>query len=72
MYRPRFSLAPKIVDRLAYFATLTHLHVLDWVAGPIAETLADRNIKEGAERLRRAFPKVDFGNPKRHVRRGLE
>jgi hypothetical protein len=36
--------------------------ILDWLA-PQRETPVDRAIREEGERLRRAFPVIDFDNP---------
>ena len=36
--------------------------VLDWLA-PLPETPVDRAIREEGERLRRAFPTIDFDHP---------
>jgi hypothetical protein len=42
--------------------------VYDWLAGPPQETEIDRAIREQGERLRAAFPRVDFDDPDRHAR----
>ena len=39
-----------------------------WLAGPPPETETDRAIREQGERLREAFPAVDFDDPNRHAR----
>jgi hypothetical protein len=50
----------KALDRADFAITLARLSILDWRAGPLPENEADRIRKEEAERLRRAFPDVDF------------
>jgi hypothetical protein len=40
------------------------LRVLDTIAGPVPETPVDRAIREERERLRKAFPTVDFDDPR--------
>jgi hypothetical protein len=37
--------------------------MLDWLAGLPPETTVDRTIREEGERLRRAFPVIDFDHP---------
>jgi hypothetical protein len=49
--------------------TLARLTVLDWLAGPPPETSIDRAIREQGERLRKAFPEVDFDYPNPRRRR---
>jgi hypothetical protein len=48
-----------IWDRLLDFAIATWLGVLDRLA-PLPETAVDRAIREEGERLRKAFPAIDF------------
>ncbi len=57
-------LSAGLLDRADYLLTLPRLSVLDWVAGPPAETPTDRAIREQGERLRAAFPEIDFDHPK--------
>ena len=40
------------------------LWVLDRIAGPYPETPVDRAIREEGERLRSAFPTIDFDDPR--------
>jgi hypothetical protein len=49
-------------DCLLDFAVATWLGVLDRLA-PLPETSVDRAIREEGERLRKAFPTIDFDNP---------
>jgi hypothetical protein len=62
------QLCAKWLDRASYLITLARLSILDRLAEPIAETATDRAIREEGERLRQAFPQVDFDDPERHVR----
>ena len=62
-------LCAEALDRGDYLLTLARLSVLDWLV-PRPETPADRAIREQGERLRKAFPTIDFDHPGR-VRRGL-
>jgi hypothetical protein len=75
--RPRYHLRimgrigdifAKLLDRASYAFTLGRLTILDWLLGPFPETPADRAIREQSERLRDAFPQVEFDDPERHVR----
>jgi hypothetical protein len=50
------------VDRADDLWTLARLSVLDWLA-PLPETSVDRAIREEGERLRKAFPGIDFDHP---------
>jgi hypothetical protein len=52
-----------ILDRADYLLTLARLTVLDWLAGPMPETPADHVIREEGERIRKAFPQIDFDHP---------
>jgi hypothetical protein len=45
-----------------YLLTLARLTVLDWLVPP-PETPTDRAIREEGERLRKAFPEIDFDHP---------
>ena len=45
-----------------YLLTFARLAVLDWLYPP-RETPVDRAIHEEGERLRKAFPTIDFDNP---------
>ncbi len=58
------GLCAEFLDRADYLLTLARLTVLDWLAGPAAETPTDRAIREEGERLRRALPEIDFNHPK--------
>jgi hypothetical protein len=51
------------LDHAGYLMTLALLRLYDQIAGPPPETPTDRAIREDGERLRKAFPKVDFGDP---------
>ncbi len=53
-------LCSEFLDRADYLLTLARLTVLDWLAGPPPETQTDRAIREEGERLRKAFPQIDF------------
>jgi hypothetical protein len=50
------------LDRADHLLTLARLWVLDRLA-PMPETPVDRAIREEGERLRKAFPAIDFDNP---------
>jgi hypothetical protein len=52
----------RIADRLDYAITFARLTILDWLA-PMPETPVDRAIREEGERLRLAFPAIDFDHP---------
>jgi hypothetical protein len=56
-------LCAKLLDRTDYLLTLARLTVLDWLA-PLPETPTDRAIREEGERIRKAFPDIDFDHPK--------
>ena len=56
-------LADMALDRADYLLTLARLTLLDWLA-PMPETPTDRAIREKGERLRKAFPQIDFDRPK--------
>jgi len=56
------------LDIIRYRTTLLRLSILDRLCGPFPETIADQARAREAERLRAAFPRVDFDDPERHVR----
>jgi hypothetical protein len=56
-------LCAELLDRADYLLTLARLTVLDWLA-PKTETAVDRAIREEGERIRKAFPHIDFDHPK--------
>jgi hypothetical protein len=51
-----------VVDHADYLLTAARLWVLDRLSPP-EETPVDRAIREEGERLRKAFPNVDFDHP---------
>jgi hypothetical protein len=53
----------ELLDRADYLLTLARLTVLDWRA-PMPETPTDRAIRDEGERIRKAFPEIDFNHPK--------
>jgi hypothetical protein len=55
----------RTLDHAASLITLARLRVLDWFAGLTPDTPTDQAIRERGERLRAAFPKIDF----RHIAR---
>ncbi len=57
-------LSAGLIDQADYLLALARLTVLDWLAGPRPETPTDRAIREEGERLRAAFPQIDFDDPK--------
>jgi hypothetical protein len=57
-------LCAELLDRTDHLLTLAQLTVLDWFAGPMPETPTDRAIREEGERIRKAFPEIDFDHPK--------
>jgi hypothetical protein len=61
-------LCAAFLDRADYLLTLTRLTVLDWVA-PLPETPTDQAIREEGERIRKAFPDIDFDHPNPRVRK---
>jgi hypothetical protein len=64
MVLPMFRrLWAELLDHADYLLTLMRLTVLDWFAGPPPETATDRAIREEGERLRKAFPQIDFDHP---------
>jgi hypothetical protein len=62
------DIVAKALDRADYLITQARLGILDWLAGPLPETPTDTAIREQGERLRKAFPQLDFDDPSRHVR----
>jgi hypothetical protein len=50
------------IDHADYLLTVARLWALDRLA-PMPDTPVDRAIREEAERLRKAFPTIDFDNP---------
>ena len=68
MIRRVADILAKVLDRVDYVITLARLSILDWLAGPPPETPTDTAIREQGERIRKAFPQVDFDDPRRHVR----
>jgi hypothetical protein len=62
------NLSARALDRADYLITGTRLGVLDRLAGLPPETPTDRAIREHGERLRQAFPQVDFDDPARRER----
>ncbi len=61
-------LCAELLDRIDYVLTLARVTVLDWLA-PMPETPTDRAIREEGERLRKAFPEIDFDHPRMITRR---
>jgi hypothetical protein len=61
-------LCAELLDRADYLFTVTRLTVLDWLAGPPPKTPTDRAIREEGDRLRKAFPEINFDDltPRRH------
>jgi hypothetical protein len=53
----------RVVDALDYFVTLMRLRNLDMLAGPEPETPADQQRERDRERIARAFPKLEGGDP---------
>jgi hypothetical protein len=51
-----------VIDRADYVLTSARLWVLDRLHPP-EQTPVDRAIREEGERLRRAFPTIDFDHP---------
>jgi len=54
----------RLADKADYALTTSRLWLLDRWLDPSPETPEDRAIREEGERLRRAFPAVDFDDPK--------
>jgi hypothetical protein len=54
----------RIADWLRGLPLRAGLRVLDTIAGPAPEMPVDRAIREEGERLRRAFPTIDFDDPR--------
>jgi hypothetical protein len=59
-------------DALHDAYTLTALRLFDRILGPFPETPTDRAIREEGEQLRKAFPEIDFDDPRRGVPRSPE
>jgi hypothetical protein len=47
----------------AHLLMLVRLRLHDWIVGPAPETPTDQAIREEGERLRGAFPQIDFDDP---------
>jgi hypothetical protein len=56
-------LCADLLDRADYLLTLARLTIVDWLVGPPPQTPTDRAIREEGERIRRAFPQIDFDHP---------
>jgi hypothetical protein len=54
----------RIIDWLRHLPPRAGLRVNDTIAGPAPETSVDRAVREEGERLRRAFPTIDFDHPR--------
>ena len=50
----------RFVDWFRDLPVRAGLRVIDRIAGPAPETPVDRDIREEGERLRKAFPTIDF------------
>jgi len=57
----------RLTDAAGYAFTASRLWALDRILGPSPETATDRAIREEGERLRRAFPQIDFDDPRRRT-----
>jgi hypothetical protein len=57
----------RVVDAVGYHFTHVRLRLLDRILGPLPETHTDRAIREEGERLRKAFPQIDFDDPKPRI-----
>ena len=57
-------LLQRFADGADYGFATTRLWLLDRLLGPSPETQTDRAIREEGERLRKAFPSIDFDNPR--------
>ncbi len=53
-----------LVYTMSYWLTTARLWLLDRWLGPFPETPTDRAIREEGERLRKAFPQIDFDDPR--------
>ena len=53
----------RLNDAADYVLTTARLWLLDRFLGPPRETATDRAIREEGERLRKAFPNLDFDGP---------
>jgi hypothetical protein len=72
-YHPRImgqigDLTARALNRAGYLITLARLTILGWLVGPFPEVPTDTAVREQDERLREAFPQVEFDDPRRHVR----
>jgi len=56
---PTARLSWRVADQLDYLVTLARLRILDALAGPLPETLADRQRQRDRERIERAFPEIE-------------
>ena len=56
-------LCAELLDRANYVLALARLTLLDRMA-PNTETPVNRAIREEGERIRKAFPEIDFDHPK--------
>jgi hypothetical protein len=54
----------RFIDRFRDLPLRAGLRVLDRIAGPAPETPVDRGVREEGERLRRAFPTIEFDDPR--------
>jgi len=54
----------RIFDWLRDLPLRAGLRVLDTIAGAAPETPVDRAIREEGERLRKAFPTIEFDDPR--------
>jgi len=58
-----------IAETVDYCFIQARLRLLDRWLGPFPETQTDRAIQEEGERLRKAFPQIDFDDPRRGIPR---
>jgi hypothetical protein len=64
LLRYRMSRLARILYWLRDLPLRAGLRALDTIAGPAPETPVDRAIREEGEGLRRAFPTIDFDDPR--------
>src|ERR1051325_410652 len=57
----------RLTEAADHWFTGWRLGLLDRFLGPMPETPEDRAIQEEGERLRRAFPQINFDNPKPRI-----
>ena len=57
--RPLHRAVCGVVDRLDYLLTLVRLRLLDALAGPLPETLADQQRQRDHEVIKKAFPDIE-------------